>query len=301
LGWSQIVVGDRFPVAGNMVQREPFELATALIITFPSGRVVSIPVERGGRFHQMVTFDEEGTYVVGRVEAGVVQGFGDFQVAYRAELLDVPTVESQFGQQHQRSGVTMGVIEAGESVTLRVRFTDAGGEPVRSSALAVNDRFTTDAGGVAEFVYNPESDEAYGYSIERLYPGLAMLTYRTVTVDAAGVAHGLPGGDVAGYTRDGRIYLPLRAFLEKADPMRLGDLPERIAWNEAARAVEVGGLTIMMDTAMVLGARDYRADVAVQNGRMYMEFGSLVQLMDRLGMASRIGELSFRLSMAQEP
>lgn len=303
LGWSEIVVGDRFPVSGNMTQTEPFEPATALKISFPSGREVAIPVEPSGRFAEMVAFDEEGNYTLSRVEAGVDRGFGSFQVGYRAEFLDVPTVESQFGQQHFRSGVTLGVVEAGKPVDLKVRFTDAQGEPVRSRTLAIGRReqqIVTDAEGVALLTYEPES-ELYGYDIQRLYPGLGVISYRTITVDGNAMAQGLPGGEVAGYVQEGRIYLPLRDFLEKAAPMSLGDLPERILWNDEARAVEVSGLRIMIDTGMVLGAGDFRADLQVREGRTYMELDSLIRLLDRLGMASRTGEFSFRLSMAQEP
>ena len=300
LGWSEIVVGDSFPVAGNMTQGEPFEPARALRITFPSGREVEIPVEPSGRFSEMVTFDEEGIYRLSRVTANRVEGFGDFAVAYRVELLGAPTVESHFGQHHYRSGVTMAVAEAGAPVELQVRFTDAKGEPVRSRTLGLGEEITTNEDGVARLVYDPD---AYGdpYSIARLYPGLGVLTYRTVTIDASGTAHGLPTGDVAGFVQDGRVYLPLRQFLEKAHPYLFGDQSDMIRWNAEAHTVEIPGISIMVDTGMVLGRGDFRADVQLRDGTTYMELDSLIQLLDRLGMARRTGEYEFLLSFAQEP
>lgn len=303
LGWSQIVVGDRFPVAGTMMQGEPYESATALQITFPSGRTERIPVRPDGRFSGVVTFDEEGYYVLARVSGDSVEGFGDFQVGYRAELLEVPTVEAQFGQHHSRSGVTMGAVEAGRPAELQIRFTDAAGEPVRNRTLAIGrgeQRYTTDADGIARVTYTPY-DEGSGYAIERLYPGLGILTYRTVTVDDEGVAHGLPGGPVAGFRQGDRTYLPLRAFLEKADPLRFDPELGQILWNEEARSVWVAGLSIMIDTGLVTGRNDFRADLQVVDGTTYLELDSLIRLMDILGAARRTGESGFILTMAQEP
>lgn len=299
MGWSEIVVGDRFPVAGNMKQDEPFQPASALQITYPSGRTERIPVSADGRFAGVVTFDEEGYYRVSRVEGDGVEPFGDFAVGYRTEFLNVPAVEAVFGQHHYRSGVTVGLVEADKPVELRIRFTDARGEPVRSRTLAIGwgeQRFVTDGEGVATLTYEPQSVWS-DYSLDRVYPGLAVRSYREVTVDG-GVARGLPGGDVAGYTQEGRVYLPLREFLEKADTLLLADA---IQWNNDARTVEIGGISVMIDTGMVLGGGDYRAGLQMRSDRTYMELDSLIRLLDRLGMASRTGEFSFRLSMAQEP
>lgn len=300
LGWSEIVVGDRFPVSGNMAQGEPHQPATGLLITYPSGRTVTIPVAANGRFHQTVAFDEEGGYTVARVEKEATREFGGFQVGYRAELLDGPTVTSQFGAYHDYPGVTTAVVEADQTSELRIRFTDAQGEPVRSRTLTVSEGLTTDAEGVARLVYDAKPEWS-SYTLRRLYPGLAVISARTVTVDENGVAHGLPGGTVAGYIEEGRTYLPLREFLEKADPNMLGAETEEIRWDEESRAVKVWGVTIMTDTGMVLGRGDYRADLTLRDGRTYLELDSLMRLVDQLGMASRTGESTFRISLAQVP
>lgn len=301
LGWSEIVVGDSFPMAGRLEQEDRYELpATALWITFPSGRKAQIPVDSSGRFAAMVTFDEEGLYRLYRVSGEKLEAIAEFEVPYRAELLNAPAVESVFGQHHYRSGVTMAVVEHGAPTELQVRFTDARGEPVRSRTLELGRGITTDEDGVARLVYDPD---AYGepYSIARLYPGLGVLTYRTVTIDASGTAHGLPTGDVAGFVQDGRVYLPLRQFLEKAHPYLFGDQSDMIRWNAEAHTVEIPGISIMVDTGMVLGRGDFRADVQLRDGTTYMELDSLIQLLDRLGMARRTGEYEFLLSFAQEP
>lgn len=307
LGWSEILVGDSFPVSGRLFQGEPRGNAAALRITFPSGRSVTLPAGEDGRFMQEVTFDEEGNYSLARVTAeGEVQ-LGSFQVGYRAEFVDLPTAEALFGSHAGRPfgsfGVTMGAVAEGESTTLRIRFTDAAGEPVRSRTLALKlggQTVTTDEDGVATLAYTADGMEV-GYTIDRLYPGLAVLSYRTVTVDEQGLVQGLPGGEVNGFIQEGRTYLPLREFLEKAAPLRLGDLPERIVWNETTRTVEVEGLRIMTDTGMVLGPSDFRADLQMREGRTYLELGSMVRLLDQLGMASPAGPNSFRLTLADLP
>jgi len=301
LGWSEIVVGDSFPVAGRMKQDYSFKQpADALWITFPSGRKAQIPVESSGRFSGMVTFDEEGLYRLYRVSGDDLDAFGEFEVPYRAEFLNAPTVESVFGQHHSRSGVTMAVVEHGAPTELQVRFTDARGEPVRSRTLALSRGITTDEDGIAVLTYDPTEYEA-PYIISRLYPGLGMMTYRTVTIDESGTAHGLPEGDVAGFVEAGRIYLPLDQFLEKAHPSLFGGGGEVIRWNEEARTLAILDTNIMADTGMVLGKGDYRADLQFREGTAYIELDSLIQLLDRLGMARRTGEYEFLLSFAQEP
>ncbi|MFZ5827074.1 MAG: hypothetical protein ACOY94_22495 [Bacillota bacterium] len=299
LGWSEITVGDSFPVTGKVDQS--VEQTEALKLVFPSGRTVTLPVAADGSFREIVTFHEEGFHRLLKVTEGGEHEFGRFAVAYRAELLDLPTVESQFGRHHARSGVSLGVVEAGLTSNLRVRFTDAKGEPVRSMAIGFGqERFATDSAGIATLSYTPPGERT-GYGISRLYPGLGVIAYRTVTIDGAGQVRGLPGGRVQGVRYGGTWYLPLRAFLEEAGPLRFGDLPERILWDANARTIQIEGLAIMIDTGLVMGRSDFRANLKIIDGRTYIDLPSLIRLLDQLGMAQRTGEFTFRLSLAQEP
>ncbi|MFZ5814460.1 MAG: hypothetical protein ACOY93_04075 [Bacillota bacterium] len=302
LGWSEIVVGDSFPVVGQVAQRG--EGGDAVKIRFPSGRELTIPVAGDGTFRQVVTFDEEGSHGLLLVSDGEEREFAHFTVAYRAELMDVPAVESQFGQQHARPALTMAAVPMERPTRFRVRFTDARGEPVRSRTLATpwaQQPLTTDAEGVAQIEFVPQQETYTGYEIARIYPGLGLIGYREVLIDGNGEVKGLPGGTLQATRREGRWYLPLREFLVKASPGRLGDLPERILWEEATRTIRIEGLTIMVDTGMVLGQPDFRADLQIRNGSTQIELHSLLRLVDQLGMAQRTGEFRFRISLAQEP
>ncbi len=299
LGWSEIVVGDSFPVAGQVARIEGEPSVTGLRIEYPSGQTVSLPVGADGRFREMVAFSEEGAYRLFQITGDRTIEMGSFDVAYRAELVEGMLVESQFGAQHGRNALTTAMILADQPAALRVRFTNAQGEPVRSQTLALGfgeQRFTTDAEGMATITYDP--GEKSDYQIERLYPGLALISYREISVDGLGRVSGLPGGEVTAVRENGRWYFPLKAFLEAASPMRFRD---QVTWNGETRTVRVDGISIMIDTGLVLGYPDFRSDLWVLNGSTYMEMHSLIRLMDQLGMAQRTGEFGFRLSLAQEP
>lgn len=300
LGWSEIVVGDTFPVSGRVAQGPGQPHTAAIRIIFPSGKEVSIPVGADGTFHQVVSFDEEGAYRVAWGTGPETTEHVRFTVAYRTELIGLPTVEAQFGQQHARAGVTMAALPQEEPTTLRIRFTDAKGRPVRSRTLTLGRGYTTDADGVATVSYDPKASQQE-YAMESLYPGLGLVVYRTATIDSDGAVRGLPGGQPTARQIDGAWYLPLRGFLEAASPLRFAISHEGILYDERTRTVSVEGLRIMLETGMVLGRPDFRANLKVIDGRTYMDLDSLLRLADQLGMAQRTCERSFRISMAWEP
>jgi len=300
LGWSEITVGDQFPVTGKVAQPNGEPQATALQIRFPSGRTVSLPVDSTGGFRELIRFDEEGVYELARLTGSEPALLGQFAVGYRADLVDGGLLaDSQFGYQHARDALSTIMVPAGQPATLRVRFTDATGEPVRSRTLAIgmgNTRYTTDQDGIATISFDPGQEPAY--AVERVYPGLAVRSYREIAVDGAGSVTGLPGGAVQALRDEGRWYLPLKSFLVSAAPLRFAN---GITWNDRSRTVEVEGLSILIDTGLVLGTPDFHSDLLVRAGTTYMEMGSLIRLLDQLGMAQRTGEFSFRLSLAFEP
>ena len=231
LGWSEIVVGSEIPLKGRVImnQYEPSARAVrGLRLVFPSGRELSIPVGTDGSFGRAVAFDEEGLYRLYRVTGDAAVDSGDpglpFEVAYRVDTLDTPTVQSVFGPQHPDMQANQVVaVPLGKPAQIRVRFVDAAGNPARNQTLTGitldPGDLTTDADGVASITFTPSRD-LDRYDLQPLYPGLAVLSYTIVEGGGNGSLTGLAGGALDGTQENGVWYYPLGAFFQKAYPLR---------------------------------------------------------------------------------
>lgn len=232
LGWSEIIAGSELPLKGRIVinPNDPAQRPVqSLRLAFPSGKARSIPVAANGSFNQTVRFDEEGYYRVTRVTGDAPGDNPDsgvsFAVAYRFDTLDTPTVQNVFGPQHQEMQVKkMVAVPQGQPTQLRIRFTDAAGNPVRHRplmAFAVNPDDedaklpVTDANGVAVITFTPRPVRE-GYDLAPIYPGLVVLSYNTLEVGKDGRLTGLASGPLDGIQENGQWYYPLGEFVTRA-------------------------------------------------------------------------------------
>lgn len=292
LGWSQILVGDRFPLTGRVEGR-----TGQLPLTFPSGKVVPIALSADGSFSQFVTFDEEGTYRLGDTQP--------FRVAYQSRLLAGETEETLFGR--TIAGYQVAAVPVGEQAKIAVRFSDSAGNPVKNQSLKLGRlaAITTDGDGRAEISYEA-AGALGGYDLEPLYPGLAVLSYRTLAVDTAGRLTGLPGGELKGVNQNGQWYFPLRDFLKQAQPDRFQspDSPW-LKWNGAARAAQIGQVTLQVDTGSVMNEHQdvlFRLAVSTDSGRTLLSLEALARLYNEaLGWAAYGADGRVRLADPQVP
>ncbi|MFO7172622.1 MAG: hypothetical protein DIU70_006615 [Bacillota bacterium] len=288
LGWSQITVGDRLPLAGAVAQDpDAPHPTTALRLVYPSGRTVEIPVGPDGSFHQEIAYDEEGHYRLYRANPDrrwvADLPLASFAVPYRAEVLSHPLEADRF-RQPRRPDLTLAAVPHGPEVRLRVRFTDAAGRPAAGRTLALADgrAIWTDAAGVAEIPFVPRPDGP-GYELVRLYPGLGVLTYREIRVGAGGEVQGLPGGPVRGVRVGDTWVFPLREFLVRAAPA-LVPSGQELAWEERTRSVRFGDTRLQLDTGVFLGPEAvFRVRPHLVDGRVHLSLGDLARLLQAWG------------------
>jgi hypothetical protein len=289
-GWSQVAVGDRLAVTGRVAA----DTGDSLWLESPSGRRIAFAVSRDGTFREIVSFDEEGLWKVGRGQAAVAS----FAVAYRVEVLDLPTQETADGN-------TAVALPAGVSSFVRVRFTDAAGRPAAVRPLRLttpSGTVATDANGVGTIDVTPRGEFA-GWDYIRLYPGLMAVGYREVRTGATGLVTGLPGGDVQGLRDGDRWLIPLRDFLEKVRPgMRTPGEPA-VTWDERTRTIHFEGLRLLADTGHLLdGSRVVgRIDLTVLEGRTYLELSAMARLLGVRWQAALVAPGVIRIGIPEGP
>lgn len=311
LGWSQVIVGDTFPLSGRVFrdagpgQSPPH----ALVLVYPSGREVRLALDPAGSFREVVSFDEEGVYHLYRETAGTGREeipAASFTVAYLATPLATPAVEEVFHGHPALQGNVTVAVPYGQPVAIPVRFTDARGNPVKNRVLAIpgpSGPIMTDADGVATLRFTPEGGLG-GYELLRLYPGLVALSYREVAPGPDGRLTGLPGGDVQGVYDAGRWLFPLRDFLASAYPLRYREVPDAITWDPEAHAVRLGAVTLMAGTGQVLrenGNVAFRVPPRVIDGRIHLDLPSLARLFDLLAWGTVTPAGNLRIAAPEVP
>lgn len=260
--WSQIVVGERFTVAGRA--RTGADAYTALGVRSPSGHVTPLPLDQDGRFHQEVSFDEQGQYwIVGQGSAGTVGGgesepgwkeIAPFWVPYRAEVVEGTPWREVFGEAWNPGLQTLAV-PAGQVATVRLRLTDAAGRPAANEKIVWwpnHSPLETDADGVATIRYDDRTADYPGaaYSMGVLYVGVHAISYRVLRVED-GQLTGFPSGatlKAAAFGDEELFSIP--AFLDAVrsrtvlDQPQLPDCPDANVslphWNGDARLLELG-------------------------------------------------------------
>lgn len=303
LGWSQVTVGDRFPITGHVRQSATAPLTT-LQFRAPSGKTTELPVD-GDRFSGVVSFDEEGIWNVQGVstEDPAPPSLAYFGVAYRVVADGAPLAQALFATHLADPAQQTLTVPVGQPANLELRFTDAAGQPVVQQQLKLGrlaQPLTTDAAGRVQIAITPAGKQS-GYDLLPIYPGLALLSYRTAVVDENHVLTGLPGGDIQGIQQGGDTLFPLRDFLTRADTAGFGNTPEWITWHPETRIAELGDLWLMVDTGHVLrkssGALVGRVRPLLHDGRIHLTLPDLALILDQSQWAATTADGGLRIAV----